>query len=262
MFVQERLDAIAAKAVREKRVTVKELAREFGVSEDLIRKDLTLLEKQGKLQKVYGGAVSVRHNPKRYSSRERLAEHEEERMALAEACMSLIRPDMKLFLDSSLTNARLAALIAASDMRLTVFTNMIPVLNVLSGAKHIKLILFGGELNEERDAFWGSAALEQANRFRYDLAVIGTVGADLTSGDLTTYLEADGVLKHTVMTRSKEVWTAVETHKFSESGDYTWGTLNDLTGIIVEEDAVQQYRNELKKTGIKTLKARKAGNNE
>ena len=255
MFVQERLEAIAIRAINEKRVSVKELAKEFGVSEDLIRKDLTVLEKQGRLQKVYGGAVAVRRNPRTPASRQRMSEHEEERIRLSRGCLPLMEEGMHVFLDASLTNVKLAGLIAESGISLTVYTNMIAILNELCTAEAVQVFLFGGKLNEERDAFWSPSAIDAAGRHRYDLAFLGTAGVDPLNGELTTYSESDGILKGTVLGRADSAWCAVETHKFSENGDYRWGMIKDLSGLVIEREADRMYEKQLKKNGVRIRKA-------
>ena len=60
-------------------VFVKELASSFGVTEDCIRKDLTLLEKAGKLKRVHGGAVNVRVNLHHTNVSERVELYSEEK---------------------------------------------------------------------------------------------------------------------------------------------------------------------------------------
>ena len=59
MFLKERHDKIIELINSEGRVTVTDLAELFSVTDDCIRKDLKQLDAQGKLQRVYGGAVSV-----------------------------------------------------------------------------------------------------------------------------------------------------------------------------------------------------------
>ena len=62
MSQKKRHQQIITKLNIDGQVFVKELASSFGVTEDCIRKDLTLLEKAGKLKRVHGGAVNVRVN--------------------------------------------------------------------------------------------------------------------------------------------------------------------------------------------------------
>ncbi len=241
MFAKERLEEIAEAVEKKQRVTVKELAEKYQVTEDSIRKDLTVLEKQGRLQKVYGGAVSIRRNPGLYSSSQRIHDHEEERQELADQMFALLRPGMTVFLDVSVTNILLAEKIRSSGMELTAATNMIAVMNVLASAEHVKLIMFGGRINQERDAFWSSSAADAAGRFRYDLAFLGTVGVDSKTGELSTYQEEDGILKHTVMERSKESWIIAEEHKFQEEGDYCYGNLSEVSGLVMSRKEKQRY---------------------
>ncbi len=62
MTQNERHEQILRRLAITRQVLVKDLAREFEVTEDCIRKDLTALEKQGQLRRIHGGAVSVRSN--------------------------------------------------------------------------------------------------------------------------------------------------------------------------------------------------------
>ena len=57
MFLQERQEIILRELNECGQVKVKLLSEKFGVTEDCIRKDLKLLENQGKLKRTYGGAI-------------------------------------------------------------------------------------------------------------------------------------------------------------------------------------------------------------
>lgn len=57
MFAEERRQKILALLHQEKRVIAKELAERFEISIDSIRRDLTIMEEQGLLQKTHGGAI-------------------------------------------------------------------------------------------------------------------------------------------------------------------------------------------------------------
>ena len=57
MLAIERRNRILSKLRAEKHVVVSELARQFDVSEETIRRDLDRMEKEGQVVKSYGGAV-------------------------------------------------------------------------------------------------------------------------------------------------------------------------------------------------------------
>ena len=57
MFAEERRQKILALPHQDKRVIAKDLAERFEISIDSIRRDLTIMEEQGLLQKTHGGAI-------------------------------------------------------------------------------------------------------------------------------------------------------------------------------------------------------------
>ena len=57
MLAIERRNAILAKLSLEGKVVVSDLAKEFDVTEETIRRDLEKLDKDGLARKTYGGAV-------------------------------------------------------------------------------------------------------------------------------------------------------------------------------------------------------------
>ena len=62
MLALERRNQIIEKLQEDKRVVVSDLSRQFGVSEETIRRDLEILDKEGIATKSYGGAVFNENN--------------------------------------------------------------------------------------------------------------------------------------------------------------------------------------------------------
>jgi DeoR family fructose operon transcriptional repressor len=59
MYAEERQTAIVGRARSRGRVDVTQLAEEFGVTTETVRRDLTVLERHGLLRRVHGGAIPV-----------------------------------------------------------------------------------------------------------------------------------------------------------------------------------------------------------
>ena len=59
MLTLERRNLIIQKLNAEGKVIVSSLSREFGVTEETIRRDIEKLEKEGLATKTYGGAVTT-----------------------------------------------------------------------------------------------------------------------------------------------------------------------------------------------------------
>ena len=69
MLQRERYERILAKLKKKHAVKVASLAKELGISESTIRRDINELEQMGKLKRVFGGAVPVSSDCLLYTSR-------------------------------------------------------------------------------------------------------------------------------------------------------------------------------------------------
>lgn len=59
MFTEERHKYILDLLNENGKILVKDLSKEFNVSESMIRKDLKVLERKNLLRRTYGGAISI-----------------------------------------------------------------------------------------------------------------------------------------------------------------------------------------------------------
>lgn len=250
MFAKERQDLIVEQVNAEGRVRVKELSAKFDVTEDCIRKDLAVLEKLGLLKKAYGGAVSIRQNPHLYNSEDRKNTPNDERIVIAQKAIQLIQPQETIFLDVSLTSLEIAKLLRESTIQLTVITNMIDVLHVLSHCSHISIVFIGGQLNQEGDGFWGSLSVQMIQLFKIDKAFLGVVGVNTLSGHLSTYYVDDGFMKKTVIQQSQMSYVLCEHRKLKEDGNFAFASLNDVNALIVSKDLYPKIRTTLEDYGL------------
>lgn len=253
MFAQERQRMIIERIHQNGRVRVKDLSQEFDVTEDCIRKDLAVLEKEGQLMKTYGGAVSVKENPHRYRSSDRRTESNEERVAIATKAVSILEEEDTIYLDISLTSVEIAKQLIHFTHPLKVITNMIEVMNLLCLCPHITLLFIGGQLNNERDGFWGSLSSQMVRSFRIDKAFLGVVGIEVTQGQLTTYCIDDGIMKKTVIEQSQASYLLCEERKFTEYGSYVFASLHDVYGIVVAQELQPQHLSLRKEYGLYVL---------
>lgn len=111
LLQQERHNQILAKLHLEGQVRVKELSQYFQVTEDCIRKDLTILEKTGQLKRIHGGAMQVRTNLHAINVVERIDKYVMEKKVIAQKAVELIEPGSMIFLGISTVNLEIAKLI-------------------------------------------------------------------------------------------------------------------------------------------------------
>ena len=252
MFAQERRKTIAGMVESEGQVLVKDLSGQFGVTEDCIRKDLAILEREGFLSRLYGGAVKSRINPHETDVAQRMGKNSEIKQKIAAAAFNLIQKGDTVFIDISTTGAELARLIAASGLEITVVTNMVKVMLALSVPCKAELVFLGGSFSPGRDGFIGAAAIAAIQQFRFDIAFMGTAGVDLYRSRVETYLADDGLTKQAALEAAKKKYLLLEARKINTEAPFRYAGIDDFTGIVAAEEfppaaleALARYRVEI-----------------
>ncbi len=232
MFAKERQEKIVSLVNEKGSIKVKELAVQFEVTEDSIRKDLTILERKGLLQKTYGGAIKVRTITHNFGVDTRRLLNSDEKKEIARKAFSLIEEGDTIFLDVSTIAIEIANLIVEHKSRITVMSNMLDVLNVLIKSNTIDVLFIGGSLNRTRDAFIGTHAIQQIEKFQFDKAFLGCVGVDVDEDKVYTYKIDDGYTKEAILKATKNPYLVLERDKFLHDGTYCYCTLQDCKGVI------------------------------
>jgi len=183
----ERQEQVLRLLSHQPRVTIAHLCELFGVSEATARRDLELLADQGKVQRVHGGAISIRQAPPEPPVLLRSSEMADEKKRIGLAAAQLINDGETVFLGSGSTVLEVAQ--ALREKRcLTVITNSLLVCNTLSASQGITLISLGGMLRQTEMSFIGHLVEQALNELRADKVIIGIHAIDLQQGLTNDYL--------------------------------------------------------------------------
>ena len=170
------------------KVRVPELSAACAVSEETVRRDLLVLEKEGRVRRVYGGAVAAEPRLFEYEPPylQRRSLHAEAKARIGRAAAGLVSTGDTIAIDVGTTTLELARAIRGRQ-RLTVLTNSIAVAYELMEsiqAKQFtgKIIVIGGELNPEQQSLSGVAGERMLADFRVDKAFISIGGLSLQRG--------------------------------------------------------------------------------
>lgn len=250
MFIEERQESIE-KVLKEKgKVRVRELSERFQVTEDCIRKDLKTLENAGKLKRTYGGAILSQEYPLERDVINRRDFHLEKKRQIAEKALKLIRPREAIFLDISTTNMELARLLAKSDMQLTVVSNMIDILQILSQNPRISVVGTGGIMYPTVNGFLGTATVQVLRQYSFDRVFVGNCGFDMTDRTLTTLGVEDGLTKQAAIASGRHSYTLMECEKFYFNESYKFIRIEELDGIITDEYPEESLQELLESLGV------------
>ncbi|MPW25672.1 DeoR family transcriptional regulator [Alkalibaculum sp. M08DMB] len=253
MFAQERLDSITQLLYKDGKVIVKDLSKKYQVSEDAIRKDLKILENQGIMERTYGGGILKKRIAEFTNVGDRNKKDKTVKNIIANKAFKLIKRGETILLDISSTNMILAEMIRDSEMEITVISNSIDILYILSKSSKITLISPGGMYFCQAGGFVGSETINSIRKYNVQKAFIGSCGVDLDLKSITTFNVEDGNTKNAFIHCGKEVFLVMENKKFNYDGIYKFANINQITGIITEGEPSNMILKKLNKNKINLL---------
>ncbi|KAA9010244.1 DeoR/GlpR family DNA-binding transcription regulator [Histidinibacterium aquaticum] len=224
-------------------VVASDLAREFGVSEDAIRRDLRALAADGLCTRVYGGALPL--SPANGPVTERQTENTAAKRALAIIAAGLIRPDSTIFLDTGSTVALLAEVLPPG---LRVVTNSLSAANALSRRSDLALFLVGGAFDPETGGCTDAQALAALERYRIDLCFLGACALSPAEG-IAGFDMADVEMKRALLDRSAETALMMTADKLGTTAPYPIAPLARLTHLVISAGTDDTTRAALAKAG-------------
>ena len=242
MFLEERYDKIVGMVEDKGRMSVKDLASIFKVTEDCIRKDLRELEKCGKIKRVHGGAITNRsHNDIKHINERRDINNTKKR-EIAKKAFNEIEDGDIIFLDVSSINLELAEIIKSSSKRIVVVSNMPQVVDKLNDSnENITIIIVGGEFNKRVGAMIGAFTNQYISQFTFDKSFIGVCGINEETGNISTLFMEDGATKKTIIDNSNKSYLVMEEEKYNYDEFYKFAKLEDVSGIITEDRTVYNF---------------------
>ena len=162
MFTEERHKYILDLLNENGKILVKDLSKEFNVSESMIRKDLKVLERKNLLRRTYGGAISINDSGIKIKSfSNRIIENIDLKETVAKKAFEQLSDNDTIFLDSSTTSFMIAKLIVPNNMNVNVITNMFEISSLITTELATKFIFIGGDYDPYVVGTIGSHAIEQ-----------------------------------------------------------------------------------------------------
>ena len=145
------------------------------------------LAEQGRLQRVHGGAISLKQAPPELPILQREQEQLATKQRIGQAGAALVRDGETIFLGSGTTVLEVARNLKARR-GLTVITNSLPVMNTLSGLPDITVVALGGVLRASELSFIGHITEQALAEVRADRVIIGVHAISLENGLTNDYL--------------------------------------------------------------------------
>lgn len=233
---EQRRQLIVDRLRAEGSVTVAALEGEFGVSSMTARRDLQILEREGRARRTHGGAMLpglARHEDSFQSRLEHAAAAKER---LAERVPDLIAEDETVFADSSTTAYYAVTRLLKAGRRATVLTNSVPIMDLLarSDGGQLDLIGLSGSLRRLTSSFVGPLTVAAIEAHFADKLLFSVLGLSST-GVLTDADPLEAEVKRAMISQAREPVLLLDGSKFERTGLSAIGPLSAVSTALVAD---------------------------
>ncbi len=230
--------------LQQKRVcSIAEIAAYLQVSEATARRDISLLEKQGQVQRIRGGVRCVDNTkPSGYIPYDETIEAKcqmfiKEKEAIGRYAASLIKPYDLVYLDSG--TSVLAMVQHIQEKHANYVTNSIPAAQFLA-AQGFSVFVTGGIYKSDTQSLIGAQAWESIDHFCFTKGFFGTNGIDQLRGFSTPDWQESFIKEHCA-NASREIYVLADASKFQKSS-HVYFLAYDEAIVITDNSLPEELR--------------------
>lgn len=246
---EERQNSIVDLLERKGRLSVAEIVEQFQISEATVRRDLEILAEQGRLQRVYGGALPVASGLPEPPIAQRVQEHSYEKQQIGRLAAALVRDGETIFLGSGTTTMEMACHLS-SVRNLTVITNSLPVINALAGFSNITLVALGGILRPSELSFIGHITEQALAEVRVDKTLIGVFAISLENGLTSDYLP-EIMTDRAILKVGREVILLADHSKVNNVSTAFLAPVTSIHSFVTDSATPEEFITGLERQGIR-----------
>ncbi len=232
-------------------VKVTDLAGRFDVTEETIRRDLTMLEKAGRVTRSHGGAVIAQSERHEVPHGQREITNKAEKIRIAEEALKRVEKGDTILLDASSSALFLAQLLP--DIPCTVVTNSILTAQTLAEHRHVRVICTGGVFTPLSMSFLGLLAEKNLREYHVNKLFFSCRGVDLERG-LSDSGDATAQIKQQMLKIADERILLVDNSKFNVRALSTISDIRAVTDVITDPATDKGICESIRKLGVQVTR--------
>lgn len=232
-----------------KKIEVTRLSELLNVSQVTIRKDLIQLENKGLIIREHGFATLNSSD----DINNRLAYHYDIKRRIAKVATESVIDGETIMIESGSCCALLALEIARTKKDITIITNSAFIAEYIRKEPNTRIILLGGEYQNESQVMVGPITRKCVESFFVDKLFIGTDGFSEASG----FTGKDYMRSETVRDMAKQanhVIIVTESTKFSQKGVVNLIATDEISSVVTDVNIPKEYEEYLSSKNIEVKK--------
>ncbi len=229
-------------------VSIDELARDFEVTPQTIRRDINDLSEAGLVRRYHGGAGTISSTENfAYSDRKILCLPEKQRIASMVA--KHIPDHASLFINIGTTTEEVAKALC-NHQRLRVITNNLNVATILSNFENIDIIISGGLIRHRDCGIIGEATIDFIQQFKVDYGIIGISGID-QDGTLLDFDYREVRAARAIIDNSRQTFLVADHTKFGRNAMVRLASITEISALFTDRNPPQPLEEKMKAGDVK-----------
>lgn len=214
----------------DKFIKVTELSKKLYINEATIRRDLNVLEQEGLVKRVYGGAVLSNGQDSEIPLMHREVINAVQKKQIAENAAQEVENGDTVFLDSSSTVSFMVPFLE-SKSGLRIVTNGAKTTLLLSKLHNAEIISLGGKLRENSLSFCGQSTYQSLSEYFFDKAFFSCHAYSEEFG-LMDNNEDEARLRRLLIKHSRKTYFLADASKKGNTSFFKICDIKDIYKII------------------------------
>lgn len=251
MQAEERQQKIGRYLQQVEFASLEELATHVQASVSTVRRDVTVLEGGGSIQRTHGGARLLEPRTDEFSFSARDTHQLAEKEAIGRACAKLIAPNQSIILDAGTTVYHVARHL--EDKAPQIVTNSLPVANLFASANRVETVLSGGVIYPRLGVLVGPQAVESFSKIRADVAIMSAGGFTLDGISNSHLLLID--IQRAMIQAAQKVIFCIDHTKLNRHSMAPLCGLDSVDTLVTDSAAPADFVAALRARGLEVIVA-------
>ena len=228
--------------------SVEQLAAQFGVTMQTIRRDINRLT-EAKLLRRYHGGAGLPSSVENIAYQQRQVLNIAGKRAIAQQVARQVENGQSLIINIGTTNEEIARALMQHE-RLSVITNNLNVATILADNPSHEVIVAGGIVRSRDRAVTGEATSDFIRQFQVDIGIIGisSIEADGTLRDFD-YREVQ--VAQAIIAQSRQVWLVADHSKFGREALVRLGHVEQIDALFTDAAIPAALEELLEQLGVR-----------
>jgi DeoR family glycerol-3-phosphate regulon repressor len=212
-------------------VTIENLAQEFNMTPQTIRRDINMLSDEGMIVRYHGGA-GLPSSTENVEYKRRKVLCLKEKQEIARIVAEHIPNNASLFINIGTTTEEVTKALC-NHQRLRIITNNVNVASILSRNENFEIIVTGGLIRHRDGGIIGPLTIDTIQQFRVDIGIIGISGID-ADGTLLDFDYREVRASRAIIDNSRKVFLATDHTKFGRNAMVRLGGISEINALFTD----------------------------